>query len=532
MGPDGRRHPSFVHAAIAACRKRGSRIKIADSTGVALSGRTLLISALVLRRLLRRALDPNESHVAVLLPPSAGAALTHFALALDGRVVVGLNYTLTPEMLNPCLAQAGIRHVISSRAFLERVPLSLDAEFILLEDLRPQATKFDKLCCALLGSAAPAGLLLRLIGRTPPSNDERFMVVFTSGTTGEPKGAVLTYGNAQASIDAIAEVIRLEPEDVLAGVLPFFHAFGSIVTLWAALSLDIGVAYHPNPLDAEGVGRLCRERKVTIIVATPTFLSGWRRRGRSADFQAVDTIITGGERLSPRVADEVERDFGTRPVQGYGATETTSLIAANIPANRVIAGSGSVCREGTVGRHLPGVRLKVVDPDTNAEVAPGRPGMLWVSGANVMSGYLDRPDATRAVMHDGWYETGDMVTINDDGSIEIVGRLSRFAKIGGEMIPLERVEQALTAAAGDDENEPLLAVVSVFDAERGERLVVVHRPLPKPAFDLVHDAVLAGLPPLFAPSSSNFVEIDRLPLTATGKTDIARVTAIAQAARE
>ena len=523
--------PSLLRDVIRSCRRRGKGRKIADSTGVELSGERALISALVLRRLLRRVLGENEKHVGVLLPPTAGAALTQMALAFDGRVAVGVNYTLTPEIINPCLARAEVRHVITSRRFLERVPLALDTEFIYLEDLRAQAGWFDKLQSALLAKTLPPELLLRAIGRTPPTSDEPFMVVFTSGTTGEPKGAVLTYGNAQASIDAIEQAIRLDERDVLIGVLPFFHAFGSIVTLWTALSLDIAVAFHPNPLDAEGVGQLCKDQGVTILVATPTFLRGYQRRGKAELFRTVDTIITGGERLPKEIADDVERAFGIRPVEGYGATETTSLIAANIPADRVLPGYESLCREGTVGRPLPGVRVKTLDPDTGKEIGPERPGLLWVAGPNVMAGYLDQPELTGRVLRDGWYSTGDMAVIHDDGSIEIVGRRSRFAKIGGEMVPLDTVQQALAIHIDEPEDDvSALAVVSVPDTARGERLVVVHRPMANAPFDLVHEAATAGLPPLYRPSAADFVEIPELPLTATGKLDFGRIGAIAKAA--
>jgi acyl-[acyl-carrier-protein]-phospholipid O-acyltransferase/long-chain-fatty-acid--[acyl-carrier-protein] ligase len=523
--------PSLLRDVIRSCRQRGKRLKIADSTGVKLSGERTLISALALRRLLRRALGDDERRVGVLLPPAAGAALAQMALAFDGRVAVGVNYTLTPEIIDPCLARAGVRHVITSRRFLERMPLALEAEFVYLEDLRAQAGWFDKLQSALLAKTLPPDLLLRAIGRTPPASDEPFIVVFTSGTTGEPKGAVLTYGNAEASIDAIRQVIRLDERDVLIGVLPFFHAFGTIVTLWAALSLDIAVAYHPNPLDAEGVGQLCADQAATILVATPTFARGYQRRGKAEQFRTLDTIITGGERLPKEIADDVERAFGVRPVEGYGATETTSLIAANIPPNRVIPGSVSLCREGTVGRPLPGVRLKLLDPDTGAEIGRERAGALSVAGPNVMAGYLDGPDLGARVLRDGWYATGDMAVIHKDGSVEIVGRRSRFAKIGGEMVPLDTVQQALTAHVGEFADEtPPLAVVSVPDEARGERLVVVHRPLAKAPFDLVREAATAGLPPIYRPSAADFVEVDELPLTATGKLDFGRIGALAKAA--
>ena len=265
----------------------------------------------------------------------------------------------------------------------------LETEFIFLEDLREQPTTRDKLVSALMAKVVPVGLLLKAIGRGWVAPDEPLMVVFTSGTTGEPKGAVLTYDNIVAGIESVANVMRFTPDDVIVGVLPFFHAFGSVLTLWAALTLDVAAAYHPNPLDAQGVGELCRKRRGTILLATPTFLRAYQRRGNPEHFSMLQAIVTGGERLPLDLANAVERDFGIRPVEGYGATEASSLIAANVPSNRTQAGTGSMCREGTVGRALPGIRVKIVDPETGDE-----------QGRRVQGGLVRRQNSgKRAIQH-------------------------------------------------------------------------------------------------------------------------------------
>jgi acyl-[acyl-carrier-protein]-phospholipid O-acyltransferase/long-chain-fatty-acid--[acyl-carrier-protein] ligase len=531
MDANPRRNSPLLRDVIESCRLRTKKMKLADALGTEMSGSYVLIAALVLRRLLRRLLSSDERHVGVLLPPAAATVVANLALAFDGRVTVGLNYSLTPEILNGCLARAGVRHVITSRAFLERVPLRLDTEFIYLEDLRELPTKFDKIAAALMVKTLPAGVLLKLIGRSNMALDEPLMVVFTSGTTGEPKGAVLTYDNTAAGLAAIAGAMRLEPDDVIVGVLPFFHAFGSVVTLWAVLSLDVAAVYHPNPFDADGVGRLCRKRRGTILLATPTFLRAYQRRGDPADFATLQAIMTGGERLTVDLANDVECTFGIRPVEGYGATEATSLIASNVPVHRAPSGSASVCREGTVGRSLPGIQVKIVDPETGAELPFGNQGLLMISGRNVMAGYLGSPAATAEVLHDGWYATGDIAVIDAGGCIEIVGRRSRFAKVGGEMVPLGRIEDALTACAGDhDAERPLLAVVAVADETRGERLMVIHRAMASQPGDLRRALIAAGLPPVFVPAAGDFIQIEELPLTATGKLDFARLRELATAA--
>jgi acyl-[acyl-carrier-protein]-phospholipid O-acyltransferase / long-chain-fatty-acid--[acyl-carrier-protein] ligase len=518
--------------AIAMCRRRLRSTKISDTTGASLTGGELLTRALVLRRLLRRSvLAPDEQNVAVLLPPTAAAVVTNFALTLDNRVVVNLNYTLSSELLNSSIAQAGVRHVLTSRAFLERVPLQLDAELVFLEDFRTAATRIDKIVSAALAFGMPARLLARLLGVHRHRSDDEISIMFTSGTTGDPKGAVLTHGNIETNVRGVDEVIHIDPHDVLIGVLPFFHSFGYAITLWSVLCLELAAAYHVNPLEAKLIGRLCRERKGTILLATPMFLRTYIRRCEPEDFATLEVVITGAERLPAQVADEFEAKFGLRPVEGYGTTETSPLISANIPPNRAPGPPEHSARAGTVGKPPAAVQVKVVDPDTGADLAPGDQGMLLVKGPNVMRGYLNRPDATAASLRDGWYVTGDICVIDADGFIRIVGRESRFAKIGGEMVPHGLVEEMLTEIVGvDDEGMQRVVVVSVPDPERGERLVVVHTPLQQRPADLRDALNAAGLPNLFIPDGNSFLCVDQLPALGTGKLDIRAIKKLAEKA--
>jgi acyl-[acyl-carrier-protein]-phospholipid O-acyltransferase/long-chain-fatty-acid--[acyl-carrier-protein] ligase len=514
---------------LAGLRRRRRREKIADSTGVALTGGALLTRSLVLRRLLRRhVLRPDERYVGILLPPTCAAVAANVALTLDRRVTVNLNYTLTPELLNSCIAQAGIRHVLTSRRFLERLPLELDAELVCLEDYREKPTLLDKVIGALQGYALPIALLERVLGVRDVLDDDVLAVVFTSGSTGAPKGAMLTYRNVCSNVEAVGGVLRVKPSDVVLGILPFFHSFGYTITLWSVLILDVGAVYHVNPLEAKIVGRLMRERRGTILLATPMFLRTYLRRCEPADFAALEIVVTGGERLPAHLADEFEQTFGVRPVEGYGTTETSPLIAANIPPSRAFGDSAEVAREGTVGKPAPGVRVKVTDLETGEELGPGGRGMLHVSGPNVMKGYLGQPAATAAAIRDGWYATGDVVSIDADGFITIVGRESRFAKIGGEMVPHGRIEEALMELVGPDEDGgPKAVVTSIPDPAKGERLVVVHTALAQSPHELVRGLARQGLPNLYLPSEDSFVQVEALPITGTGKLDLKGVREIA-----
>lgn len=510
-------------------RRRRRISTVSDSTGATLTGGALITRALVLRRLLRRfVLSPDERYVGILLPPTCAAVATNVGLTLDRRVTVNLNYTLTSELLNACIRQTGIRHVLTSRRFMERLDYSLDAEIVYLEDLRDKPTKVDKLVGAFQGYALPLAVLLRLLRLHELADDDLLTVVFTSGSTGQPKGAMLSFDNVSSNIEAVEDILRVRRDDILLGVLPFFHSFGFTITLWALLTLDLEAVYHVNPLEAQIVGKLCRERKATILLATPMFLRTYLQRCEAGDLASLEVLITGGERLPIQVADACEAKFGIRPIEGYGATETSPLIAANIPPSRAINRVGPTSRDGTVGRVAPGVRVRITDLDTGRELGPNDEGMLQVIGRNVMCGYLGQPEATADVIHDGWYETGDVARIDEDGFITIVGRESRFAKIAGEKVPHGRIEEALTELIGVDDAGGIKAVVtSIPDAHRGERLVVVHVAINQTPRELQQGLASAGLPNLYIPATDSYVEVKELPIVGTGKHDLKAVRQIA-----
>jgi acyl-[acyl-carrier-protein]-phospholipid O-acyltransferase/long-chain-fatty-acid--[acyl-carrier-protein] ligase len=444
-------------------------------------------------------------------------------------VTVNLNYTLTADMLNSSIRQAKVKHVLTSRRVLERLSLDLDTEFVILEDLKDAATTQDKLISAAMAYALPERLLIRAIGVHEHRDDDVISIMFTSGTTGDPKGAVLTHGNLKFNLSAVDAIIHIDPHDVLIGILPFFHSFGYAITLWGALFFNIRGAYHINPLDARTVGQLTRDAGGTILLATPMFLRNYTQRCDPGDFKTLEVLVTGAERLPPAVADAFEARFGIRPVEGYGTTETSPLISANIPPRRTTGDPTQSAREGTVGKPAPGVRVRLVDHDTGEDVLPGEQGMLLVSGPNVMHSYLDRPAETAKAIRDGWYVTGDICTIDEDGFIRIVGRESRFAKIAGEIVPHGMVEEAISEIVGFDEaGGPKVAVVSVPDERRGERLVVVHTSLGRSPGELLRQLQEAGLPNLYLPSAESFIEVDELPLIGTGKLDIRRITRLAR----
>jgi acyl-[acyl-carrier-protein]-phospholipid O-acyltransferase/long-chain-fatty-acid--[acyl-carrier-protein] ligase len=430
--------------------------------------------------------------------------------------------------MNACIRQAGIRHVITSRRFMEKMDFQLDAKLIYLEDLKDQPTPADKAICYLQSRFLPARLLDATLGLKRVKPDDVLTVIFTSGSTGTPKGVMLTYANVGSNVNAIDQVVHLRDTDVLIGILPFFHSFGYTITVWGVASLDIKGVYHFTPLGSKQIGKLSAEHKGTLLLATPTFLRMYVRGCEPKDFSTLDVVVSGAEKLPKDLADEFEKKFGVRPVEGYGTTELSPLVSVNIPPSRSINNFQTDRKDGTVGRPVPGVTARITDLDTGQELSAGKPGMLWISGPNVMKGYLDQPEKTAEVIDRGWYKTGDVALIDDEGFIQITGRESRFSKIGGEMVPHIRIEEELEKLVGpSDDGKPRVAVTAVPDEKKGERLIVLHAKIDKSPDHLRKGLTAAGLPNLFIPSADSFIEVDALPILGTGKLDLRGIKAMA-----
>jgi acyl-[acyl-carrier-protein]-phospholipid O-acyltransferase/long-chain-fatty-acid--[acyl-carrier-protein] ligase len=299
--------------------------------------------------------------------------------------------------------------------------------------------------------------------------------------------------------------------------------------MWSVAGLDIAGVYHFNPLDAKIVGKLCKENQGTVLLSTPTFLRGFIRRVESDEFATLDVVVTGAEKLPPDICDAFEAKFKVRPVEGYGTTELSPLVSVNVPPSRSSNINQVDRKEGTVGRPVPGVSAKITDLDTGAELPVETPGMLWIKGPNVMKGYLGREDLTREVIQDGWYKTGDVALIDRDGFIRITGRVSRFSKIAGEMVPHIQIEEEINRLLGAaEEGEIKAAVTAVPDSKKGERLIVIHLPMLTTPQQIVQGLIDAKLPNLFIPSPDSFIETQQLPILGSGKLDLKAIHDLAE----
>ena len=528
---------AFVHTA----RLHPLQFFMADGKTPRVSFASALVKTVFIARRLRRQVG-DQPMIGMLIPPSAGGALPNYALMLAGRVPVNLNYTASNEVIASSAQQCGIDVVITSRAFLDRFPsMIIPGRTLLLEEALAAPRLTEKLFALALAWLMPAGLLKRALGAhrvklqtefatgkgRAAQMDQLATVIFSSGSTGDPKGVMLTHFNIASNISQIMQVFMLDGRDKILGILPFFHSFGFMAGLWLPAVHGVGVVFHVNPLDAQTVGALIEKYNVTLLVATPTFLQAYMRRCKPESFGSLQYVLVGAEKLQERVALAFEDQFGIRPLEGYGCTECSPIVAVNGKDFRAPGFRQVASRRGKIGHPLPGVSVRIVDIDTGQPVAPGTAGMLLVKGPNVMRGYLGKPEKTAEVLHDGWYTTGDIAMMEEDGFLTITDRLSRFSKIGGEMVPHILIEEKLNELA--ESNEQVFAVTAVPDEKKSERIVVIHTLPESKLAPVLEKFAQCDLPALWKPKSGQFVHVDAIPVLGTGKMDLRGIKALAMA---
>ena len=500
------------------------RFALSDSTGARARYGAALLKAALLGRALSKACG-EASNVGVLLPPSVAAALANVGLSLEGRVPVDLNYTASKDVVARCAAKAKITHVVTSRRFIEKLGWSPEGTLVCLEDVGASISTLAALKLAPALFLLPSAWTERLLfPRAMGPLDRLATVMFTSGSTGKPKGVMLSHANILSNIEALAQLYSFGPDDRILGVLPFFHAFGFTVTLWLPLVAGFGAVYHFNPLDARRVGELVEAFQATFLLGTPTFLNVYLRKVESAKFKSLRYAVAGAEKLREEVAKAFLEKFGLAPLEGYGCTELSPVAAANIPDIDWQSAHQKGTKAGSIGQPLPGVVMKIVHPETRAPLAQGEAGLLLVKGPNVMRGYLDDPERTAEAMADGFYVTGDIAAIDADGFVTITDRLSRFSKIGGEMVPHVKIEELLHEAGGT--LDQTFIVTAVSDASRGERLIVLYRDYGDIAA-LVKKLQASGVPKLWVPDIKSFFSVAEFPLLGSGKLDMQKLKAVA-----
>jgi acyl-[acyl-carrier-protein]-phospholipid O-acyltransferase / long-chain-fatty-acid--[acyl-carrier-protein] ligase len=515
-------HRSFIKTA----RKTPFLFSMADGQSAKVSHLSALTRTIFLGRRLRHAWQGQE-RVGLLLPPSVPGALANFAAMLMGKVPVNLNYTVSESVLEACITQCQIKTVLTSKAFLEKVKLKVPAETLFIEDIAANPGAIEKLSAAVAAFLFPARMLERWLGRTKKGSlDDIATIIFSSGSTGVPKGVLLSHYNIASNIEQLEQVFAFKSSDGVVGILPFFHSFGFTGTLCLPAVLGIRAVYHPNPLDPKSIGHLVKEYALSFLLATPTFLQFYIRGCSTEDFGSLRLVMTGAEKLPDRLATAFEEHFGIRPLEGYGCSECSPAVAVNTLDYRAAGFHQVGSKRGRIGHPLPGIAVRIVDPDTLAPVSNGQSGLMLVRGPNIMQGYLAQPQKTAEVLRDGWYTTGDIANRDEDGFLQITDRLSRFSKIGGEMVPHIKVEEKLHELA--DVTEQTFVVVGVPDEKKGERLVVLHRLPADKLSACVEKLTQCDLPNIWKPRPDQFYQVEKFPYLGTGKLDLKQVRNMAE----
>ncbi len=524
-----RRH--LGHEVVRSLAKRPRSVQAIDRTGdrqVVKAARLLGVASALSRRL-RKTISSRR--VGIVLPPGAGSMIANLAVVCAGKIPVNLNFTAGKAAIEASLRNGEIDTVISAEAMKTKVPAFPWPERTL--DLRSEVLAAGKpaiLFWMLAAWVVPNQLLPFLIGVPSKGGEDEAGLLFTSGSAGEPKGVVLTHRNILANCWQISSLCILPESARLLACLPIFHSFGFTVTLWYPLLRGCQTITVPSPLDTRKVVDAIRDEEVTVMIGAPTFLRPLLKRAEPWELRSLGLLVSGAEKMPLELYHAFADRFHIEIMQGYGLTETTPVCNVNQPNPPVITETAQPqdCKRlGSVGRMLPGMTARIINPDTMEELPLTETGMLLLRGPNVFGGYLNDEEKTQAAFHDGWFVTGDLARFDEDGFLFIEGRLSRFSKIGGEMVPHGTVEQAVMKAfSWEADDGPVVAVVGVPDATKGEALVLLTTQ-PLSADDLRDRLQEAGLATLWIPRLIK--QVDTIPMLGTGKLDLNGCREIAMA---
>ena len=509
--------------------KRGQcRVAVVDGMDdTTLTRGSLLAAAAALSRVLR--VECVGKRVSIVLPPGKAALIANLAVLLADKVPVNLNFTAGGEAIRSCIEQAGIKDCLTAHGFVRRLGESFPwpERQIFLDDLLP-TMKRQMIGWRLAVGVMPAWLLARVLGIPRVGDRAEGFLLFTSGSSGAPKGVGLTHRNLLANVEQFAAMLNLGVEDSVLGSLPFFHSFGATVTVLFPMIHTVSVVTYPNPLEIAKLAGLIERYGITLVVTTPTFLRGFLRKAEPKQLASLKLLVTGAEKLPSELQKAFEERFGLKVLQGYGLTETSPCAAVNVPdplKNREDDEDQLSQRDGSVGKLAPGMAAQIRDPESGAAMGLAETGMLWLRGPNVFEGYLNDPVRTAEVVVDGWFKTGDLARFDEDGFCFIEGRMARFSKIAGEMVPHETVETRIVEAMGwGRESERVCALTAIPDEAKGEALVLLStREIDVP--ELRKKLAEGGTPNLWIPRVIRRVEA--IPVLGTGKLDIKRCKELA-----
>jgi acyl-[acyl-carrier-protein]-phospholipid O-acyltransferase/long-chain-fatty-acid--[acyl-carrier-protein] ligase len=492
------------------------------------SGFLLAVSFMLSRRLTDWT---SKTRVGILFPPGLGAYIANLAVVLAGKVPVNLNFTLGASSAAACLQKADVDCLLTTERVQHKFPHFPWPESGIIDLVEEMKSMPKAKALALLSwiHLCPAKLLAKILKVPAEGGELEAGLLFTSGSAGEPKGVVLTHRNILANCAQIDATGLLPVSEKVIANLPIFHSFGFTVTLWYPLLRGCSVVTLTSPLDVKKVAEAIKAESATILIGTPTFLKPYMKSIEAEQLASLKYVVAGAEKTPEGFTDAWEAHFGSLYLEGYGLTETSPVVSINTPwmpkGVNYPGGSTEGSRRGSVGRMMPGHAARILNPDTMEDIEVTAVGLLMLKGPNIFRGYLGEPERTAEVKQDEWFITGDLARFDEDGFLFIEGRLSRFSKIAGEMVPHGTVEEVLVEAYNLlDAEQPILVVAGRPDEAKGEALVILA------TMDLELDDVreklsAAGLTNLWIPKEIKRVEV--IPTLATGKIDLRKVQDLA-----
>ncbi len=493
-------HSRFITQA----KKYGNRIAVYDTlSGKEYSYDRLLIASLILKSKLERV---HGKYLGIMLPTMAGCHLSVLATLMAGKVPAMINYS-TGAIDNCNYAQnlCGVETILTSRGLLTKLNLDEQSYFIYIEDILKEITAIDKLKAAFL-SKLPLKLLENYIYQG--NEDDNCVILFTSGSEKDPKAVQLTHRNIWHNVRVIPDYLGMKDGEVFGGTLPLFHVFGLTATFWLPILRGYSIVAFANPLDYKTIVSSIRKFKITVLVGTPTFFSGYLKKAEAGDFDSVRLALTGADKLPEKLRINYLNNHNVQILEGYGTTETSPVVSVNTYENY---------RPGSIGKPIPEVRVKIINRETDEEMAIGETGKLLVKGELVMKGYMGDEEDTSLHLRNGWYDTGDMAVIDEDGYIWHKGRLRRFIKVGGEMVSLVRTEEVMSRYLEEEVN---CCAVGIPDEIKGYQIVAAIDSDQVHTHELIQK-LKKELPPIAVPKE--IYQIRDIPLMGSGKVNFREV---------
>jgi len=473
-------------------------------------------------------LATKKKRIGIILPPGKGGMIANIAVLFANKIPVNLNFTASHEAVRSAIRQADLDRYITADPFVRKVPdfpWPPNRELLFVERILPHIKK-KIIKWVVLSKFLPSSVIAKLLGLGKSKGDDEAILLFTSGSSGQPKGVPLSHRNLLANVCQFGRQLDLPANSKLLGCLPLFHSFGSTVTLWFPIIEGLDIVTYPTPLETKRLAELINVHNIDLLIATPTFLRGYMRRIEPELLSSLRIVVTGAEKLPDSLARSFEDKFGILPMEGYGLTETSPAATVNLPLKDPGDGFPLIPsqRFTSVGPPLPGLAIRITNPATEENNTLDQSGIIWMKGANIFKGYLNKPDLTEEVIdEDGWFKSGDVGRVDDEGFLYIEGRISRFSKIAGEMVPHETVEAAVNKVLGlDNETERKIAIVGIPDQKKGEAIALLSTisgpSLEQEALDIRYKLLDEGLPALWCPRK--IIPVESIPVLASGKLDI------------